>query len=566
MTKKEYVEEFLRQRNAGFRLEAGATLTKWKDKGKNESRDIAITRFVANYNDVYYSCFEVKIHNQKMEMLCLVSDKHCKKDTATVKSVKIDEVFELVNIEYITLVNAFKVDLNKAMYLYGYGLDFLEVNKSIHSLVANELRLVHQVYYDNGTLRVANAKSTLLHYLRMAELEMKKLQYYEEKNGNMFVKYSTVANTLEKGDVGFLELGATEYAVVYSFNSSSVNSQKFVSEKNFFDEKVFVEMCRMHEVAAYNVDAADRETKKMISACKVVERIGDFESLYSEHKKIYYVIEAKEITLYAETNSGLWKKYIIVLHDKFKMKQKKAKLVSKQVKASQAVIKELRQSLIDEYTRNMVLNLLNKDGTLTEDWIFDDGEICRMMYRYDSSHNWLILDNMSTNRDELTIPPVFDAVKPFFKSNLKKLDLSNVQYIVGRASGFNNLENLRYLKGEKLRLTQAIDLATNEMCFDKRNINKYCSSYCLYEHYYNRVAYLMTNDMLYYINEDKCSIYLSSLEFIMSEYSMQGFFEEYGKRQKIKSGRIGYNSQQEYLRLFKNGKIGKLGRMLYRRR
>lgn len=565
MTKKEYVEEFLRQRNAEYNLGAGATLTKWKDKGKDVKRDIAITKYTANYNGVYFKCFEVKIHNQKMEMLCLVSDKYCRKNTAAVKSVKIDEAFELVSIEYISLVNALKVDLNKAMYFYGYGTLFGE-NKNIHSLVANELRLVHQVYYDNGTLRVAYVKNTLLDYLRMAELEMKKLQYYEEKNGNIFVKYSTVANTLEKGDVGFLELGATEYAVVYSFNSSSVNSQKFVSEKNFFDEKVFVEMCRMHDVAAFNVDAADRETKKMISACKVVERIGDFESLYSEHEKIYYVIEAKEITIYAKTNSGLWNKYVIVLHDKFKMKQKKAKLDSKQVKASQAVIKELRQSLIDEYTRNMVLNLLNKDGTLTEDWKFDDGEICRMMYRYDSSHNWLILDNMSTNRDELTIPPVFDAVKPFFKSNLKKLDLSNVQYIVGRASGFNNLENLRYLKGEKLRLTQAIDLATNEMCFNKRNYDKYYSGYRLYEKYYCAVAYLMANDMLYYINEDKCSIYLSSLEFIMSEYSRQGFFEEYGERHNIKSGRIGYNSQKDYLRLLKQGENGNLGARRYRRR
>lgn len=548
MTKLEYCKEWLRQRNVAFGFGDKATIDNWPGKGNNESRDDEVVHFVAKVDGFHYGCYNVKTNKKKEIMLCLVYDKHASADVKCVKTLKIDKVFELIDYGYFGSVKTLKLDLCNVRYVIKREKYNRDTNHYIHVLIANELRLTHLVEYRDETLKIVDDKNTIFQFKNIVEVEMKNLQYYPSHVKCIYRKYSTVVNTLTKDDIGFYELGVSDNSIIYSFTNGMFCREKNLSERNFFEENVFIEMCRMNNIKAVNINSLSKKEQAKITSCNVLNSVNSMDLLmYLNVDSLYYSITSNKLDIYIVDRSKV-SKYSVVLLDKVKIKQSKAKLVTAGVKESKAVVEKNRSDFIDYYKRMSAMNAVGSDGTVKlalEDY---DGEKYDVSYSYDSKHDLLVLESMKTDKSELRIPSVFDAVKPFFKENLRRLDLNNVQYIVERASGFRKLENLEWIKGEKLKFTHMVNLSTEEMSMKNRSMDRYLgyARKADLEDYYYGMAYLMANNLLYYVNDD-CSVYFPSLDFFMYEYTYSSGYKEYDFIHNIKKSEIGYNSQKKYL-------------------
>ena len=210
--------------------------------------------------------------------------------------------------------------------------------------------------------------------------------------------------------------------------------------------------------------------------------------------------------------------------------------------------KERRQEFIDTYNRYSLMNTL-KDGCVvgTEK---DAG--VKFSYSYNSKYDLLILHSYKTKKESnrLTIPAVFDATLPFFSSDLEYLNLNNVKYIIERRKGFNDLSNLKEVRGRKLRLSHMVNLETGDICTISRALT-YELRFLAVGWLYSDI-YMLRNDLFNNIGS-RTKVLLPALKFHMAEHMIYrdyhyyfDFMNDYSYFNKIRRGQIGYKSVQEY--------------------
>lgn len=553
ITKNDYINEFLKQRNSAFGLKDKDTVAKWTGKGKNAKLDAQVENFVANYNGEMFRCYEVEMNGAKETMLCLVSDKYC--DTVnTAKQVRVSHVYSLVEVSYLYKIRALKLELNKVMYLMNN--DDLKVRSTncMHILIANELRLILNTEYSDGKLHLRsryneNVRFSLME-LGVDEYEMSKLQYAEHVDDvdSEGKKYLSAENTLKKGDVGYDELGLGDKGVLYYTICNGMQTSQRYSNRNFFDKKVFLADCRWNGKEAIEYNEKDKKLKELLNTKKTVCGDSLYEASLMGADRVYYTFSRKSLKLLCVLKNNIFQ-YEFIAQQFIEHKKVNAKVISTYVKEDKAEIANRRKEMIDTYTRSEMFNSLDKNGCVNT---IDENGV-KFSYSYDSKHDLLVLEKMDYTGVDLRIGSEFDAVKAFFREDIVTLDLNNVQYIVESRSGFKHYNKLRYVRGEKLKLTTMVNLETETMStYHRRDYKDYARlGYAFAKaKYFYFMADLLLNDLLFYVT-DNCRVYFSSLEFHMLEYKNKGRFREYEAVQKIKDGHIGYSSQKEYLKYYK---------------
>ena len=540
MDKLVYINEFLKQRQEWFGLSDLGTVSIWSGKGQDDKRDYDITHFKANFNNKTYRCYA--IGGDENVMLELISDDDiCNTNT----SIKISEEFELINCMYISGFYTLKLDLNNVKYIT-CNKNYICSKKSIFYLKANNLRLFNYVYYDDITksLRLKGYEFYLSNELDFLECEIAKLQYYTEDE---VVKYNIYKrkrclNTLKKGDVGYEELGVKSDGILYSVvDFNLTNTHTHYREVNFIDEEQFITDCRFHNIEAANYENLGKREKKDLQCREGVALICSYDEFLNQgYRKVVYDIKENAIKIYILDNENQrYTLFYVCMKEVEKFTYSKG-VIDLTEKVSKKSIAASRQEMIDTYNRSITMNLV-KNNTLRCEIEGKD-----ILYSYDDINDLLILHNIKSNvkSKSLTIPAVFDATLPFFSSDLEYLDLNNVQYIIENRNGFNSLSNLKILKGDKLRLSQLVNLKSRSISsITHKEVNRTVTC-CEAD------RYMIVNDIFCYIGI-KTNVCFTALEFHMKNYNRmlnekKLFCKSYQYFNNIKRGSIGYKEAKEY--------------------
>jgi len=540
MTKQELIKNFLEQRKEEFGFKELGTVADWPSKGKNSDFDKQVTHFEASTEGIVYTCYAV--NKEDNIMIMLIDDEKSRFNTF---SCKIADEFDLLSITYFSNYSYVKLDLNNVQYIVKPYRDFDEVYIEVDYLLANKLKLAQLVYYENMTLNLFSTKNLFKHG-EICDGEFENLQYYtmEDTNTFNFRKRLNKINTLDSGDIGYKELGKENYGIIYGFDYQNSIVKKIYSEINFFSEEHFIDYCKSNGIKAVNMEFEYNEDS-------YYTRFESFEkAIWScEIDIVFYYYYEDYLVFASQANS---KPYVCKLKYISKVtedEQEETYVIDTTFNKDTTKIANIRQQLIDTYLKSLSMNLLNKDKSIKANI---DGYAVK--YSYNSNYDLLVLHSLNTKEKSLTIPPFFDATLPFFREDIEYLDLNNVQYIVERASGFKDFHNLKVLRGEKLRLSQQVNLEDGLMSTINRKLDGYKISSYLKAHG-NRISRyvcnIIGNDIFYHIDGNTCRrIYLPSLEFYMAELEeiyISAF--KYHFIDKVKNGDIGYESINDYKEL-----------------